>query len=63
MAPWSAPDSILEAPGLDFRGFGTDFLQFSTFLGLVSSKWLLRRHNAKKAKVWPILHWQNVAKM
>ena len=25
MASWMAPGSILEAPGLDFGGFGEDF--------------------------------------
>ena len=27
--------------------------KFSTVFGFVSSKWLLHRHNAEKAKVWP----------
>ena len=41
--PWA---SILE-------GSGNDFSKFSTAFGFVSSTWLLHRHSAEKAKVWP----------
>ena len=50
MASWRAPDSILEAPGLDFGGSGNDFSKFSTIFGFVSSKWSLHKQKAKKAK-------------
>ena len=33
-------------------GSGIDFSKFSSVFGFMSSKWLLHRHNAKKAKVW-----------
>ena len=42
---WSLQVSILDGSGIDFS-------KFSNVFGFVSSKWLLHRHNAKKAKVW-----------
>ena len=38
MASWRPPGSILEAPGLDFGGFGDDFLMiFDEKLELISN--------------------------
>ena len=42
---WKLQVSILDGSGIDFS-------KFSSVFGFMSSKCLLHRHNAKKAKVW-----------
>ena len=39
---WTAPDSILEAPGLDFGGSGDDFSKLSLFFWHVASETFLQ---------------------
>ena len=41
MASWRPPGSILEAPGLDFGGFGDDFSKiFEKKVELISNSYL-----------------------
>ena len=39
---WTAPSSILEAPGLDFGGSGDDFSKLSQFFWHVASETFLQ---------------------
>ena len=52
MASWRAPGSILEAPGLDFRGVGDNFYEiFASFRSAEYSKEVLLAEVSTKSAV------------